>query len=90
MVAVLSVMAFPAMAVDNEVNSGFGADYFADAPHPAFEDPSFVDAESLAGIEPSAGDESESQPEEENQPAALEGISIPSQEENQAAGTSGQ
>lgn len=84
-----SIMVFPALAAEDEVNSGFGKDYFAGDPHPAFEDPSFFDIDSLAETEPAAGDDGELQT-EGNQPANAEVPSAPPSEENRAVDTSKQ
>lgn len=85
----LSFTVFPAMAAEDEMNSGFGKDYFAGDPHPAFEDPSFFDIDSLTGIEPSAGGDEELRI-EESQPAVTESSAVPSLEENRATGASEQ
>lgn len=85
---VFFITSLPAAAED-EINSGFGKDYFAGDPHPAFENPSFFDIDSLAGIEPAAGDDGEPQT-DESQPVGTEALSIPSSEESRATDTSDQ
>lgn len=50
--------AAPALAADEELNSGFGRDMFAGEEHPAFTDPSIHDPMKLNDIVPSAGEES--------------------------------
>jgi hypothetical protein len=67
--ALTLIMMQPAFAASDEADGGFGGDYFTGKEHPAFEDPSFFDIDSLTKIEPSAGEDTTPVEEETEAPA---------------------